>query len=106
MKYVLTITLAILGVSCAKMTVKRDTPAVQPHVQYKFHRFLFGIVNHPTTMSQKSLCPDSQIDSIRFIMNPLDVTFTVLTVGLYAPTTALVSCGKATSSPDNKNQKI
>ena len=86
---------ALMLTSCANLTVNRnDTPAAGESTEIKLSSFLEGFVPGRKIPPASSLCPNGRVESIALGMNGGDVMLTMVTLGVFVPHRATVTCGK------------
>ncbi len=78
------------------MTVRRTDPAAEPGTaqSYTLHAFAWGLLSVTVLPPESDLCPQSRIATIETDMNALNVIATGLTLGLYVPHRATITCSK------------
>jgi hypothetical protein len=93
--------LSVSGVACAHMTFKNGSDNITQvsKQEYTMDGALFGLVSglfsKPEFLPQNNLtCPEGGIYSVELRMSAQDVLLTVVTLGLFVPHRATITCFK------------
>jgi len=82
--------------SCAYLNIARHEPAPTQStaIQVPLNSFIFGFVPGSKIPPQSLLCPGGRIESATLEMTSNHVLLTLVTLGIYVPHRATVSCSK------------
>ena len=68
-----------------------DRHPATTNMEKKYHHFIFGLT-HPENVRVQDKCANNALNALEFAMQPEDVLFSVLSLGLYTPQHAIFYC--------------
>lgn len=84
--------LAALQVGCAMKVVRDDSPAAGQVKEYELNSFLWAFIPGTKLPPASELCPGGKVQTLDLGMETSQVLLTAVTIGIFVPYKAAVTC--------------